>query len=249
MNSTSTFRLQVEGMHCSACHEKITRVLENAGAHILEIDPQNRFFILQAPSEFSLDEARALLWQAGPYRPIDLIPVSYKKSSSHAAGSPLPDYPILVAALSLIAVTSFITALEMERGKVSLMHWMHAFMAGFFLVFGFLKMMDIKGFARSFSRYDLVAARLPWYGFAYPFLEMMAGWLYILLPENKILNLACLIWMIIGAAGAVRGLMKPSGTPVECACMGSRIRLPLSWITVAEYLLMASMTIPALLLD
>ncbi|MCX7650224.1 MAG: heavy-metal-associated domain-containing protein [Flavobacteriales bacterium] len=249
MNSTSTFRLQIEGMHCSACHEKITRVLENAGAHILEIDPQNRFLILQAPAGFSLEEARALLWQAGPYRPIDLIPVSRKKSSSNIAGSPRPDYPILIAALSLIAVTSFITAWEMERGKISLMHWMHAFMAGFFLVFGFFKMMDIKAFARSFSRYDLVAARWPWYGFAYPFLEVGAGWLYILIPENKILNLACLIWMIAGAAGAVRGLLRASGPPVDCACMGSRIRLPLSWITVAEYLLMASMTIPALLLD
>lgn len=120
-------------------------------------------------------------------------------------------------------------------------------MAGFFLLFGFVKLMDLRAFARSFAYYDLVAARVPVYGLLYPFMEIGMAWLYILIPHSPTLNAFCLAWMLLGAAGAFHGLLQRQESPMACACMGSRIRLPLSWITVAEYLLMALMTLPVLL--
>lgn len=157
------------------------------------------------------------------------------------------DYPILLTAFALIAVTSLIAALNKETWHLSLTGWMHGFMAGFFLLFGFVKLMDLRAFARAFARYDLVAARVPLYGLLYPFMEIGVAWLYIIIPHSPTLNAFCLTWMLLGAAGALRGLLQRRGAPVACACMGSRIRLPLSWITVAEYLLMALMALPGVL--
>jgi len=37
------------------------------------------------------------------------------------------------------------------------MRWMNHFMAGFFLVFSFFKLLNLKGFAESYSMYDIVA--------------------------------------------------------------------------------------------
>ncbi len=39
---------------------------------------------------------------------------------------------------------------------------MQDFMAAFFLVFSFFKMLDLKGFAESYSNYDIIAK--PWLG-------------------------------------------------------------------------------------
>ncbi len=52
-------------------------------------------------------------------------------------------------------------------------------MAGFFIVFSFLKFLDLKGFARSYTMYDLLAKQWKVYGFIYPFLELGLGIMYL----------------------------------------------------------------------
>jgi inner membrane protein involved in colicin E2 resistance len=41
------------------------------------------------------------------------------------------------------------------------MQWMQYFMSGFFLVFSFFKLLNLKGFAESYVMYDVLAKRIP----------------------------------------------------------------------------------------
>jgi hypothetical protein len=52
---------------------------------------------------------------------------------------------------------------------------MRIFMSGFFLVFSFFKMLDINGFADSYSMYDIVAKKLKAWGYIYVFVELALG--------------------------------------------------------------------------
>ena len=61
--------------------------------------------------------------------------------------------------------------------------FMAKFMGGFFLVFGGLKLLDLGGFASAYAKYDLLAAKLPAYGWVYPFVEVSLGLAYLATPE------------------------------------------------------------------
>jgi copper chaperone CopZ len=240
------YELRISGMHCEACGAAIRRSLENAGYEVVMVDVagQKIFIRGQQPEP---ERTRDVVRAAGDYDVKAMVPAaSGEQQEIMGEKAPRTDYVILATALVLITVTSFLAAWNLKTRQVSWMSWMHGFMAGFFLLFGFVKLMDLRAFARTFARYDLVAGRLPLYGLIYPFMEILVGWLYILVPHERGLNAFCLAWMLLGATGALRGLLRQRGEPVACACMGSRIRLPLSWITVAEYLLMALMALPAL---
>ena len=56
-------------------------------------------------------------------------------------------------------IAGFITAVSAITANGSLHMGMNYFMAGFFLVFSFFKLLDLKGFAKSYSMYDLLAAK------------------------------------------------------------------------------------------
>jgi copper chaperone CopZ len=49
---------------------------------------------------------------------------------------------------------------------------MFDFMGLFFIVFSFFKMLDLKNFPTSFSMYDPLSKKIPFYGWVYPFIEI-----------------------------------------------------------------------------
>ncbi|MFX5252826.1 hypothetical protein ABTD06_18940, partial [Acinetobacter baumannii] len=62
-------------------------------------------------------------------------------------------------------ITGITLLAEWVQGDFIWMRWMNYFMAGFFLVFSFFKLLNLKGFAESYSMYDIVAKR--WNGWGY----------------------------------------------------------------------------------
>ena len=68
--------------------------------------------------------------------------------------------PIFLVFGYILAVTLLIDSVN---APFSLMRWMDHFMAAFFLLFSFFKLLDLSAFADSYSRYDIIAARWrPW---------------------------------------------------------------------------------------
>jgi hypothetical protein len=114
-------------------------------------------------------------------------------------------------------------------------------MAGFFLVFSFFKLLNLRGFSEAYQSYDVVARVWPSWGYIYPFLELALGVSYLANWNPIITNLATLGLMLVGAIGVFRTLWD--GKAIRCACLGTVLNLPMTKVTLIEDLGMAAMAI------
>lgn len=109
-------------------------------------------------------------------------------------------------------------------------------MTGFFLVFSFFKLLDIKSFAESFQMYDLLAVKLPVCGKVYPFIELGLGILCLIHFQLYYVYLVDIVIMGFGALGVIKSVLGKR--KIRCACLGSVFNLPMSTITIIENSLM-----------
>lgn len=128
---------------------------------------------------------------------------------------------------------------EYAQGELALHRFMSNFMAGFFLVFSFFKMLDLTGFASSYAMYDLLAKRVYSYGFVYPFIELGLGIAYLINFNPVLVNTITLIVMVFSSLGVIKAVM--SRQKIRCACLGTGFNLPMTTVTIIEDLLMAVM--------
>jgi hypothetical protein len=116
---------------------------------------------------------------------------------------------------------------------------MARFMGGFFLAFAFFKLLDVRAFADAYAGYDVIAARWRAYGYAYPFIELLLGAVYLSGFQPVVTNAITLVVMSVGTVGVVRTLL--ARRKIRCACLGAVFNLPMSYVTLAEDALMAVM--------
>ena len=120
------------------------------------------------------------------------------------------------------------------------------FMGIVFLLLAGLKFLDLKGFANAFGMYDLIAKRSKIYGLAYPFIELALGVAFLFAFQIKIAAVVTIIIMTIGTIVIARNLM--SKEKVKCACLGTKIKVPLTTFTLVEDIVMALMGVMILVL-
>ncbi len=123
---------------------------------------------------------------------------------------------------------------------------MRMFMGGFFVVFGVLKLMKLKDFAIAYREYDLMAKQSWAYAYTYPFIELALGILYFTNSIPIATNIMTIVVMGIGALGVYFKRKKKEEIP--CACLGTVFKVPMTWVTMVEDLLMVFMAIIMLLL-
>jgi hypothetical protein len=145
-------------------------------------------------------------------------------------------FPLLVILAYLLLVVGFI---EWAFGGFDWSRAMSNFMASFFLVFSFFKMLDLPAFADSYAMYDIVAKRSRAYSLAYPFIELALGLAYLTRVAPTVTNLLTLIVMGVSAVGVVQSLVAKR--KIRCACLGAVFNLPMSTVTLIEDALMAGM--------
>ncbi len=119
------------------------------------------------------------------------------------------------------------------------MKWMRHFMGGFFVTFSAFKLLDLSGFAESYSMYDPIASRVKAWGYVYPFAELALGALSFAGVAPREVSLSSAVLMGISSIGPIRSVLKDE--PFQCACLGSVFNLPVSSVTIFEDLLMAGM--------
>lgn len=119
-------------------------------------------------------------------------------------------------------------------------------MAAFFLIFGSFKIINLAGFAEAYSMYDLIAKRFSWYGYLYPFLELALGLAYLLNWNMVATNICTIVLMLVSAVGVFNELRK--GKQITCACLGALFKIPMTYVTLAEDLIMAVMAFAMLLI-
>jgi hypothetical protein len=116
---------------------------------------------------------------------------------------------------------------------------MNFFMAGFFLVFSFFKLLNLRGFAKAYQTYDPVAKKVPLYGYLYPGIELILGLGYLVQIYPLVINLITFIVMGISSVGVLASLAQKK--TIQCACLGTFFDLPMSKLTLFEDLLMMGM--------
>jgi len=163
------------------------------------------------------------------------VPTSTEPKSSY--------FPLLLILLYLIGAVGLA---EAALGAFDGMRAMRHFMAGFFLVFSFFKILDVPNFAVSFSSYDVVAKRWLGYGYLYPFLELGLGAAYLADFQPVATNVATLLIMGLGSVGVLQSVLAKR--KIRCACLGTVFNLPMSSVTLIEDLLMVGMAATMLIL-
>ncbi len=118
-------------------------------------------------------------------------------------------------------------------------HFMHGAMGLFLFQLALLKLVDIGGFAAAFAKYDIAAKAWRPYGYIYPFTELALGLLYLSGQWTTATYMATILIMGLGSIGVMQSLMR--GDKVKCACVGSKIDVPLGAISVLENVGMAAM--------
>jgi hypothetical protein len=129
-------------------------------------------------------------------------------------------------------VTATIALRDAGLGILSSRSIIEHFMIGFFLVFGAFKLMDLKGFVKGYSTYDLLAQRWSGYGYIYPFIEVSLGLFMLLRPVSTPFLLFEIALMLFSGVGVAIKLQK--GEKFQCACLGTVLKVPLTKITLIE---------------
>ena len=230
-NSTKINTLSIQGMHCGSCVSKVTKAL-------MPLADEVKVTLIPSTAQLTnctatIQKINAALEKAGDYQATTLS----SKTGEAIPKKWLATYQPLFIILAYIVVVSLL--IEVQYGAFRPERWMMHFMAGFFLVFSFFKMLNIKAFANSYAMYDLLAIRWKAYGFIYPFIELALGLAYLLGIAPQITNTATLVIMGFSSLGVIRAVM--SKQKIRCACLGTIFELPMSTITIIEDLLMAGM--------
>lgn len=230
----------VTGMHCDACAKRISGALEKVAgverATVTFSPPEARLLTTADIATGTLNEA---VNRIGAYKLAEQQ--SLYQETPHMAQAASRDAPESLYPLFLIVGYIAVTVglIGVASGNYSAGSLMNNFMAGFFLVFSFFKLLDLRGFQDAYGSYDLLARVVPAWGLAYPFIELGLGITYVLRAAPVVTNVITLVVMLAGAAGVLRALLDKR--KIRCACLGTALKLPMTKVTLVEDLTMALM--------
>ena len=118
---------------------------------------------------------------------------------------------------------------------------------GFFLVvYSMFKIFDLNGYADGFEMYDLLAKRVHAYTYVYPFIELGLGLAYLAFLYPVVTYIVTIIIFSFGALGVLDGLRR--GLDLDCPCMGSVLKVPLSTVSLVENIGMSLMALAMLIM-
>lgn len=141
----------------------------------------------------------------------------------------------------LLGMMSVVLALTLLSVNLSSLDAMTAFMGWFFLVFGSLKIIRLHAFVQAYKMYDVIAKQSTAYAYLYPFLELGAGLAYLLAWNITLVSAIALPILLISAYGVYLKVKQNEAVP--CACLGTVFKVPMTWVTLGEDLLMALMAL------
>lgn len=231
---------QISGMTCDSCVATVKSVIEAIpGIRSAKVQLNSPQATLEMDKHVSTAALQEALKGHPKYKIQDYhAPVAtfHQEEDEDQRGFWEIYKPIILVFAFIWGVTGLI---EISSGIFDLMRWMRHFMAGFFLVFSFFKLLDLRAFADSYSSYDVIAKRWLGWGYLYPFIELTLGILFLMNYQMLITNVATLMVMGVSSIGVFQSLI--ANRKIKCACLGAVFNLPMSTITLIEDLLMVLM--------
>jgi copper chaperone CopZ len=233
-----THTYKVTGMTCTGCEEKVKRLLEKVN-NVTEVrisrDKEEVAITMSqhiptAQLQTALkDYPKYQLSEKHVHMPVDLPEENKTWFQTYK--------PVILIFAYITIVTLLI---QYKNDSFHWMQWMNHFMAGFFLTFSFFKLLNLQGFSDSYSTYDIIAKRWPFYGKIYAFIELALGLAYLTAFRPGVTNAVTFIVMSISLIGVLQSVLDKR--KIRCACLGDVFNLPMSTITILEDALMIVMS-------
>ena len=229
-----THTYTISGMTCQRCVVKVkSQLLSTAGVERAEVQLTAPQATITMQHHIALKDLQESIGRAGQYR----IQAFNAAMEEKTPASWLKTYqPVLLVFAYIAGITIILPALQ---GAVT--NWMPRFMAAFFLVFSFFKFLDVDSFANSYSKYDVLAKKWPAWGKVYPYVELCLGIAYLTAPMNLAINLLTFTVMLLSTIGVLQTVFNKK--QIECACLGTVFKLPMSTLTIIENGLMVGMSV------
>jgi copper chaperone CopZ len=247
----STITYPLTGLHCNACVSRVAAQLRPLAQSVaVTLNPMQVTLTNPAADFTALQGAVA---QAGSYALMPNQPASHvipEQAAINTIAIPtatestswLATYqPLLLIVAYILGASILVQAGLGTAVDISAMQTMRYFMAGFFIVFSFFKLLDIPAFATAYASYDLLAARWRGWGYVYPFVELALGIAYLINFNPLLTNWVTVIVMGFSAIGVIRAVMNK--TRIQCACLGTVFKLPMSTVTIVEDVGMVAMAL------
>jgi copper chaperone CopZ len=243
--------INISGMTCEACEYKIQHVFSQIPSvkSVIAKHSDNSVMI-ESDEKINKETILEVLKPHSKYGLLDNSITNFDLGIDKSeTQSWINQYYPLLLIVGFITVVSFLTSFHLriyEMKHFELRMFLHNFMTGFFLVFSFFKLLDVKAFAESFQMYDLLAAKVPFYGKIYPFIELTLGLLCLIHFQEKYVYIADIIIMGFGALGVIQSVVDKR--KIKCACLGTVFNLPMSTVTIIENSVMVIIGIILLIL-
>jgi len=232
-------KYEISGMHCNGCIKKmegsLAAISSIKNVRVTLTPPEATIEMLQ---HISTEELNKNLIAVGNYVLQEKMPAITTEATSLPSENKESLRPLFV-------IVGYLAGGVLLRSSISSDFSIHSlmtnFMGGFFVLFSLFKMIDVSGFADGYSTYDLVAKHSRAYALAYPFLELLLGISYLMSFAPFAINLVTLVLMIIGSMGVAKALMEKR--TIQCACLGTALKLPMTKVTLLEDGLMGLMAL------
>lgn len=231
-----THEYQISGMTCSSCEAKVKSALFSvAGVTNVDVSKETNSAVISMEQHVSLSALqRALTEKDSKYK----ISAIGHNELAEETKSWLETYKPVLLIFGFITVVTLL--IQWQSGSFHFMEWMRHFMAGFFLVFSFFKLLNLKGFTESYVMYDVIARKIPGWAYAYAFIELALGIAFLIDFNPLITNLTTLMVMSVSIIGVLQSVLNKKR--IQCACLGAVFNLPMSTITIIEDALMIAMS-------
>ena len=227
----TTFK--ITGMTCNGCRSTVENKLSSLdGINNVQVDLTNGEAIVYSknPISFSLIS--------------NSLPSKYKviskrdvKDNEIIKSSKIKQLKPLFIILGYILVTSILLNFRNWNSTNAMLD----FMGLFYIIFSFFKILDIKGFSTSFKMYDPLAKKITTYGYIYPFIEILLGLMFLTRIEVNIALLITIVILGITSYGVTQTLLNKRS--INCACLGTTLKLPMTEATFIENAIMIIMAI------
>ena len=229
--------IKISGMTCNGCKSTVESKLSSLdGVYDVQVDLTNSEAIIYSKNPISF----SLISDSLPSK-YNVIGNGHVQDNEIIKTIKIKQLKPLFIILGYISITSILLNFK----DWNLTNAMLDFMGLFYIIFSFFKILDIKGFSTSFRIYDPLAKKITIYGYIYPFIEILLGLMFLVRIEVNIALLITIVILGITSVGVTQTLLDKRS--INCACLGTTLKLPMTEATFIENAIMIIMAIVLLI--
>jgi copper chaperone CopZ len=228
-----THKYQLTGMTCGSCEAKVkSALLTIKNVTAVEVSKETNTATITMDNHIALSDFQKVLDSKYQISSINQNEIAEQTKSWFETYK-----PILLIFFYITVVT---TLVQTQNTKFDFMQAMRHFMSGFFLIFSFFKLLNLKGFAESYVMYDVLAKQVPAWAYLYVFIELSLGIAFLINFNPILTNSITVTVMTISIIGVLQSVLNKK--KIQCACLGAVFNLPMSTVTIIEDGLMIVMS-------